>query len=115
MAIDSLQTLAIIEVMENFIGRVRPPEDIRSQLDIGYKIDGQSIYIVEIRPQWDNPAIIREYAIAKTTFVKASNHWKVYWLRADLKWHSYGVKPVVKNLFDFVKLVEEDSHGCFWG
>lgn len=39
MAIDTLKTLEIIEVMEIFLSRIRPPEDIRDKLDIGYTID----------------------------------------------------------------------------
>ncbi len=115
MAIDVLQTLDIIEAMENFIARTRPPEHIRPELDISYKIEGQSIYVLEIRPQWDNPKITREYPVAKTTFVKTKNHWKVFWMRADLKWHSYQPTPAVKSINEFIKLVEEDKHHCFWG
>ena len=69
MAIDILQTIDVIEAMENFIARRRPPEHIREKLDIGYNIQEQSITIIEIRPQWDNPKIIREHPVAKTTFV----------------------------------------------
>jgi hypothetical protein len=115
MAIDPLQTLEVIETLENFISKIRPPEHIRKELDIGYNIDGQAIIISEIRPQWDKPEIIHQYPVAKTTFVKAKNHWKVFWRRADLKWHSYTPKPIVQTIKEFTKLVEEDKLHCFWG
>ena len=115
MAIDTLQTLNVIESMENFIARKRPPEQIRRKLDLGYKIAEQSIIVFEIRPQWDKPELIREHPIAKTTFVKAKNHWKIFWLRADLNWHSYSPKPTVTTIEEFTKLVEEDKHHWFWG
>ncbi len=115
MAIDVLQTLDVIEAMENFIARIRPPEHIRPKLDIGYKIEDQSIYVIEIRPEWNNPEIIKEYPVAKSTFVKAKNYWKVFWMRADLKWHSYSPQPTVKTIAAFAKLVEDDKHHCFWG
>ena len=115
MAIDVLQTLDVIEAMENFIARKRPPEHIRPKLDIGYKIEDQSIYVLEIRPQWDKPEVIKEYPVAKATFVKTKNHWKVYWMRANLQWHSYSPKPTVKTIAEFTKLVEDDKHHCFWG
>lgn len=115
MAIDVLQTLEIIEVMENFLARKRPPQHIRNQLDIGYKIEDQSIIIFEIRPQWKKPEIILEHPMAKTTFVKTKNTWKVFWIRANLKWHNYSPKPTVSSLQEFTKLVEEDKHHCFWG
>jgi len=115
MAIDSLQTLDVIEALENFILRKRPPEHIRDKLDISYTIEGQSIIIFEIRPQWDKPEIIHQYPVAKTTFVKAKNHWKVFWMRANLNWNSYAPKPFVKSIVEFTQLVEEDKHHCFWG
>jgi hypothetical protein len=115
MPVDLLQTLAIIEVMENFLAKRRPPEHIRPELDIGYKIEGQSVYVLEIRPQWNNKSVIREYAIAKATYVKSKAHWKVFWMRANLKWYPYDPKPTVKKLSDFVKQVDEDEYGCFWG
>ena len=115
MAIDSLKTLDIIEVMENFIEKRRPPVHILPKLDIDYRIDGQSVTIVEVRPKWDNPEIYRDTPIAKTTFIKAKNQWKVFWMRQDLKWHSYTPKPHVKTLKEFTELVLEDKHACFWG
>jgi len=115
MAIDILQTLDVIEAMKNFIARKRPAEHIRPKLDIGYKIEEQSIIVFEVRPQWDKPEVIREHPVAKTTFVKAKNNWKIFWIRADLNWHTYTPKPTVKTIQEFTKLVEEDKHHCFWG
>lgn len=115
MALDPLQTLDVIEAMENYLSRERPPEEIRKKLDFGYKIENQSIFILEIRPQWNNPNIIHECPVAKATFVKSKNKWKVFWMRGDLKWHSYSPKPTVKSVRDFTKLVEEDEYHCFWG
>ncbi|MDH5379713.1 MAG: hypothetical protein OEW75_02605 [Cyclobacteriaceae bacterium] len=55
MALSLLNTIEIIETMENFVEAKRPPEEVRSQIDIGYEIDGQSIYIFEIRPAFMKP------------------------------------------------------------
>ena len=115
MAIDIFHTLHVIEIMENFIERKRPPENIRHQIDLSYKIENQSIIVFELRPVWNDPGKIMESNIAKITYVKTSNTWRVYWLRADLKWHRYMPNPTVKKLTEFVKLLQEDKHGCFWG
>jgi len=115
MAIDIFQTLDVIETMENFIERKRPPEALRSKLDLSYKIEDQSIIVFEIRPVWDKPGETLESPVAKCTFVKAKNHWKVFWFRADLKWHSYESEPSVATLVDFTKLIDEDKYHCFWG
>jgi|ERR1035437_6835071 hypothetical protein len=115
MSITAFQTLNIIEVMENFIDKKRPPENIRHQVDLAYKIENQSVLIYELRPVWNNPKKMQECNIAKAVFLKNKNHWKVFWQHADLKWHSYTPKPTVKTLTEFIKLVEDDKHNCFWG
>jgi len=115
MSIDLMQTLDVIEAMENYIFKIRPPENLRDQVDIVYKIDKQSVIIYEIRPRWNNPKEFTEAGVAKTTFVKAKQQWNVFWMRADLKWHTYQPKPSVKTFSEFVDLVEKDRHHCFWG
>ncbi len=115
MAIDILLIVDVIEAMENFIARKRPPENIRHLVDLSYKIEDQSVIIFEIRPKWNNPEIKIESNISKVTFIKAENYWKVFWQQSDLKWHSYQPNPIVNTLNDFIKLIEEDKHHCFWG
>ena len=58
---------------------------------------------------------IIEEMIAKTTFVRRAKTWKVFWRRADLKWHQYDPVPELRSLDEFLELVEDDEHGCFWG
>lgn len=115
MAIDVLQTVDIIEVMENYIDRIRPDDEMRKMLDFGYRIENQSIILFEIRPKWNDPNVTCEHPFAKTTYVKKNNHWKVFWLRADLKWHAYPPHATVATLQEFIRIVEEDKHHCFFG
>jgi hypothetical protein len=115
MALDNLKTLEVIEAMENFLSNVRPPEHIREELDAAYKIEDQSVIVFEIRLTWTKPKTKVEIPIAKATFVKAKNIWKVYWKRSNGKWESYGPKPLVKKIKQFADLIEEDSHSCFFG
>ena len=115
MPIDPILTSEIIEKFENYIERKRPPKEIRNKLDIAYRIENQSIIIYEIRPRWDNPKEYIHSDIAKTTYVKSANHWKIFWQRADLKWYGYTPNPTVKKVSDFIKIVEEDKLGCFCG
>jgi hypothetical protein len=43
-----------IEEIENYLSYIRPSEEI-SQLDIGYRIEKQSVIIFEVRPDWIDP------------------------------------------------------------
>lgn len=42
------------EEIENYLSYIRPPEEIRDQFDISYRIEKQSVIIFEIRPNWQD-------------------------------------------------------------
>mgnify|MGYP001474529502 CR=1 FL=1 len=115
MPLDILKTAEVIESLENFMSKRRPSEDIRDELDLAYKIENQSLIIFEIRPRFMKESEKIESPLAKTTWVKSRQHWKIFWMRADLKWHSYKPIPTVRSIDDFLEIVDEDSYGCFWG
>ena len=115
MFISAEQTLDIVEALENFLDRKRPPIEIRSRVDIEYEINGKSVIIYEKRPRWNKPGESLQIPIAKTTYVITKRIWKVYWQRADLKWHPYSPATAVKSIKDFIRLVEKDDNHCFWG
>jgi hypothetical protein len=94
---------------------IRAPRHIRQELDLGYRLSGLSIEFFEIRPQWDDPGKIREHPFAKATYVRARKLWKVFWMRADLKWHGYPPVPTVRSIERFLEVVDADEHGCFFG
>ena len=56
-----------------------------------------------------------EESVAKATYVKSRNIWKIFWQRADLKWHRYQPDPEVKTLEEFLYVVERDEYCCFYG
>jgi len=100
--------------VDNFIFKRRPPENVRNQVDLNYKIDKQSIVIFEIRKMFRQEEMV-DIPIAKATYVLKEKKWKIYWQRADLKWHSYEPQKEVKTLKAFLKVVDDDKFGCFWG
>jgi len=101
--------------MEGYLARTRPPVHIRNELDIGYRIENQSVELFEIRPAFKDPSKKIEHAIVKATYVKRGSIWKVYWMRADLKWHRYEPVPEVADLEELLSIIEDDQHGCFYG
>ncbi|HEY1869579.1 MAG TPA: DUF3024 domain-containing protein [Chitinophagaceae bacterium] len=116
MAIDVLETVGLIELLENFIEKIRPArEEARKELDFGYNIEDQSVLLLEIRPDWRNREIIRQSPFAKATYVKKRAIWKIFWMRANLKWYPYDPKPTVKSLRQFLEIVKADQYHCFFG
>ena len=115
MAFDEFARKRIEATVAAYVQKRRPPVHIRPQLDIGFRISGQSVEIFEIRPAWNRPTEILNEPVAKATFVNTRDVWKVFWQRADLKWHSYAPVPTVGTIDRFLELVDADPRGCFWG
>jgi len=115
MAISEFEIKRCEKLVGAYVEQHRPPPHIRKQVDLGFRIKDQSIEIFEIRPLWNNPDKTIEEMQAKTTYVKKTKTWKVYWQRADLKWHGYQPTPEVDTLEDFLALVDKDEHYCFKG
>jgi hypothetical protein len=115
MALYVMNAVETIEIMENYISKIRPPKEMRDKLDINYRIENQSIILFEIRPVWNDKTKYLTHDFAKTTFDKKNSAWKIYWLRANLKWNLYKPKPTVQKLPDFLKVIDLDKFGCFKG
>ena len=115
MSFNELELKRIESTLAAYLQKRRPPVHIRPELDLGFRIAGHSVEIFEIRPAWRRPTEIIEEPVAKATFVKTREVWKVFWQRADLKWHSYAPVPTVGSIEKVLKLLDEDPHGCFWG
>ncbi len=115
MDFNDIEKKKIEKEMKVFLDRRRPPVEMRNKIDLNYKIEKLSIIIFEIRQVWNNPDEYRESPVAKATFVRKSNTWKIYWRRSDLKWHAYEPMPEVKTVDEFVAIVDRDEYGCFWG
>lgn len=115
MALSEIEIKKCEKLLREFIKKRRPPPRIRNELDLGYRVKGQSVEIFEIRPLWREPDKMIEEAVAKTTYLKARKAWKVYWQRADLKWHRYDPNPEVGSLEEFLEIVDRDEYACFFG
>lgn len=115
MALSQFEIKRYKKDVEQFLEKRRPPTHLRDKVDIGARLEGQSIEIFEIRPIWNDPSKKMESSIAKATYVKFTDHWKIFWKRADLKWHGYEPFQTAKTLDEFLRIVDEDEFGCFWG
>jgi len=115
MAFTDIEIAQHKRVLNAWMEENRPPANIRSQLDLGYRITGQSVELFEIRPAFQRPSEQHEGAIAKATWNERRGVWNIYWQRADLKWHVYEPVKAVGTLQLFLNIVKEDKHACFFG
>ena len=115
MALTDIERRRCEKALAQFLEKRRPPEHIREQLDIGYRMNGQSVEIFEVRPDWRDKSKKMETPVAKATFVRTRNRWNVFWKRRDLKWHGYEPNPEVQSLEAFLHVVDRDEYCCFFG
>ena len=115
MALSEFEETKVDIAVSRFVESRRPRKDMRHQVDLGYRIENQSVVLFEIRPHWNNPKEKIEGMVAKATYIKSDQLWRVFWQRADLRWHRYEPAPEVKELDNFLNLVDKDEYACFWG
>ena len=102
-------------ILFEHLEKIRPPEDIRSKLDIGYDYDGSVVEFYEIRPSWIDATIINHLPFARIKYVKSKQVWNLYWKRASGKWELYEQFPQDSSLQKLLDCIEEDEFGCFYG
>jgi hypothetical protein len=116
MALSELEVARVKKALHSFMQRRRPPPHIRPKLDLGFRISGQSVEIFEVRPAWQGLSQEPHVSpVAKATYVRKRNVWRVFWQRRDLRWHTYEPASEVSTIEDFVSVVAEDDHACFFG
>ena len=115
MGLSEIERAQAERAMGFLLEKRRPPTHIRPELDIQCRITNRSVEVVEVRPRWRRPGEVAEHPCAKATYVRNRGVWRVFWMRADLKWHRYDPAPEVRRLEQFAKLVAEDKHACFFG
>lgn len=76
MAFSDTQSQQVSTMMNAWLETNRPPEHIRPQLDLGWRIEKQSVFVYEIRPQWNDPSIINHYDFGKATWVERAREWR---------------------------------------
>ena len=72
MAISEFEIKRYEKIVGQYIDGRRLPEHVRDQVDLAFRIDGQSVIIFEIREIWNQPGKKVESPIAKATYVKKS-------------------------------------------
>lgn len=115
MAFTEIEQQAVERALAAFLRRRRPPPEIRSELDIQYRIKGQSVEIYELRPDWREPDRSLEMANARLTYVRNHGIWKIYWMRRDRRWHRYEPAPQAETIEQALQVVNEDRYCCFFG
>ena len=115
MSISAFDRAAVEAEVAELLEQIRPPVEMRNQLDFLARIEKQSVVLLEKRPYWRNPKEFTEREFAKATFQNKTQDWSVYWMRASGKWELYPPHETAKSLKEWFQVVSEDDNGCFFG
>ena len=86
MAFDELELKRIKQGVGSFSPK-HSPAHLKDKLRLEYAVKGHDVVIVERRPRWDSQTEWTDTSVAKLKFIRLANKWRLYWMRADLKWH----------------------------
>jgi len=115
MPLPDTQVAACLKAVGAFLEKRRPPLEIRDRLDFRADITGSDVVVVEVRPAFEDPSRKVEHPVAKAKWVATRKVWRLFWMRADLKWHSYTPKPEAATIEAVLSEVDRDPHRCFFG
>jgi hypothetical protein len=116
MAFTDDEIAAHVTLIENaFWSRRRPDPSMRDRIREGQRLSGHTIELFYVRPAFCRPGEMSEDPVAKLQFVRSRDVWKIFWKRADLKWHGYQPCSEVSTLAEALRVIDEDDYCCFFG
>ncbi len=115
MPLPDVQIRECLLATGEFLSKRRPPPEIRDKLDYRCYINGQEVTLVSLRPKFDDETLKAEHPFAKVRWVGTQKVWILYWMRGDLKWHSYEPLPESPTIGKLLEEVDRDPHCCFFG
>lgn len=116
MAFTEIEIAKHMKVLEDsFWVHRRPPLHLRDKVREGQRFTDQAIELFLVRPAFNHPDEQIEEPIAKLRYVRSQRIWRIYWQRADGKWHAYPPNPQADSLATALHIIDEDPNGCFFG
>ena len=105
-----------LKVLEDtFWSHRRPPLHLRHKVREGQRFIGHSIELFIVRPAFQNPGEPIESSIAKVQHMPRLQVWRLFWKRADGRWHRFEPCPETDSLAQALRVIDEDAHACFFG
>ena len=88
---------------------------VEHQTRLGHAIRGNSVTLLEIRPDFDDPAAWVKFPIARFRFNTRSGLWSLYWHDRNRRWQRYENMTATRNFETLLTEVDRDPTSIFWG
>jgi len=89
-----------------FWSRRRPPLHLREKVHEGQRLTDQSVELFMVRPAFNRPGEQIEQPIAKLQHVRSRKVWRIFWNRADGKYHGYEPSPQTDSLSAALRVID---------
>ncbi|MEO8480526.1 MAG: DUF3024 domain-containing protein [Gemmatimonadota bacterium] len=114
MPLSDFQQAQVEKLLRPIVARADRP-DVRDQLRLGYRIEGNAVVLFESRVMYNDPSQWIEEPVAKFRYVASISRWRLFCMFRDLKWRGYELLPEAPSLDELVAEVLRDPTGIFWG
>ena len=88
---------------------------LRDKVREGQRFTARTIELFLVRPGFNRPKQLNEESIAKIQHVRRLEVWRIFWKRADGRWHRYAPRCEVQSLAEALRVIDEDASCCFFG
>ena len=116
MAFTDAELSGLLHLLErHFWSHRRPPLHLRDRIREGQRIAGQDIELFFVRSIAPGSPATVEDSIARLRYVRSRNVWRLFWKRADGRWHAYPPCREAASLENALRVILEDKNCCFFG
>ncbi|MBC9798277.1 DUF3024 domain-containing protein [Sinomicrobium weinanense] len=102
----------ITKLVQDYLDSRLLPNEKKEDSPVYFSYENQTLEIYTI---YDIDIGEMKFPIAKAKRIKSRGIWKVYCMGRYMKWTPYNQQPEVKDIYEFLKLIDEDEHSLFWG
>lgn len=114
MPISPFQIARVSKILQDYCNARVPPE-VRDQVQLKFRFEGNSVFLFEHRPPWDNREDWIEIPVAKFRYFVGRQEWVLFWRDRNEKWHRYELIAPSPSFEDPLAEVDSDPTCIFWG
>lgn len=110
MPLPEIELFRVNKLFTQFCDNRIPPE-IRDQIKLLFKINGNKVILIESRPYYNDPTKWTEMPIAQFEYSATTKMWSLFgYNRNDKR------LPIARGSLDtLIEAVDKDKTGIFWG
>ena len=93
----------------------RVPPHARSQVRLGFRVEGNAVVLFEERPSFVRPNEWGQSEVAKFRWVASRKVWQLFCKFSNGRWRGYEPFPESPTFAKLLDEVAADPTGIFWG